>query len=220
MTDFAIDASTIQIMNDANAVSVQNVDVDKQLNLIATQTFVDKRAIFGWDDNTQTLTLFDPAVFNLLGPTGGVGPQGPAGDTGATGPQGLQGPTGYTGPQGTQGPTGATGPSSFRQVTVSLPDGVATTILQVPLQSTVVGWVTVRTGALQNLYSTNVNYMGQIDGIKTTTTLISTAQNGDVFETFSVGWQLAGSMPFYTGLKLVGTCTGADATAVLNYMTF
>jgi hypothetical protein len=60
-----------------------------------------------------------PVSWNVQGPTGPQGAQGPAGPTGpqgipgATGPtgqQGIQGATGPTGPQGSQGATGPTGP--------------------------------------------------------------------------------------------------------------
>ena len=51
-------------------------------------------------------------AFNIAGPagaTGAQGPQGNAGATGAQGPQGSQGPVGATGPAGAQGAIGAQG---------------------------------------------------------------------------------------------------------------
>lgn len=45
-----------------------------------------------------------------MGPTGNVGPQGPAGTTGAAG---ARGPTGPNGAQGQAGPTGAVGPQGI-----------------------------------------------------------------------------------------------------------
>ena len=55
--------------------------------------------------NNETLK-----TWNVVGPTGAIGPQGSAGTTGAIGPQGPAGTTGAIGPQGPAGTTGAIGP--------------------------------------------------------------------------------------------------------------
>ena len=51
-------------------------------------------------------------LFNVVGPTGSIGPQGIQGATGILGPAGALGPTGSIGPQGIQGVQGATGPAN------------------------------------------------------------------------------------------------------------
>ena len=57
-------------------------------------------------------------VFNLIGPTGPSGLDGPTGSYGFTGPTGTQGLTGWTGPTGSTGPTGAQGIFGWSVMTI------------------------------------------------------------------------------------------------------
>ena len=52
-------------------------------------------------------------TWNVQGPKGDTGPQGPAGAPGPVGPQGLTGGTGPVGPQGLTGGTGPVGPQGL-----------------------------------------------------------------------------------------------------------
>ena len=195
MSFFRLDEITGSINGYFNANCLQNVNINPDL-----EKSVGIQKVLGWDVDTKTLTMVDNVV---PGPTGIQGP------TGAQGIQGIQ---------GIQGPTGANG--GIQKVTISLSNGVPTTILAVPFSTgrTVTGWISINGDQLLNCYETWVNYKSPLNGLKTTTTLINSANyGGDITDNISLGWTLAGSPPVYSGMNLVGTYNGSTATAVFTY---
>jgi len=221
-----------------NANRIQNVDVDPNL-----QDDLGYGKVLGWDPNTLTLKMVDnfiPGPTGAIGATGYTGytgytgtqgPQGPTGAQGATGAQGPtgaqgnQGPTGsqgsqgVTGAQGSTGSTGSTGPTgapNIQQIIKGIPSNSSGVVLNLGNPAMVMGWASVSDGIVQNLYQTYANSAGQIDGVKSTTTLLNTARQDFVDDdtSFTLYWTSTGGFPAYPGMVLMAACTGSNSLTV------